>query len=69
MRRCAFSQRQNRSLLGHHALMEKLVADPGLRKEHHKPLRFPLERYYRANGFQDEEEDRATGSRGTVTSE
>jgi hypothetical protein len=30
-------------------LMDKLVADPALRKEHSRPLRFPLERYYRNN--------------------
>ena len=35
-------------------LMEKLVADPGLRKQHNTLLRFPVERYYRLNGFRAE---------------
>src|SRR5262245_2503803 len=36
-------------------LIEKLVADPALRKKHRRELRFPLERYYSEYGAFPEE--------------
>ena len=36
------------------SLIEKLVADPELRKAHHSPLRFPVQRYYMKNGLRPE---------------
>lgn len=33
------------------SLMEKLVADAELRRQHAAPLRFPVQRYYMKNGF------------------
>jgi len=32
-------------------LMEKLIADPSLRGQHSGPLRFPVERHYKQDGF------------------
>jgi len=37
------------------AWIEKLVADPELRKQYDAPLRFPVQRYYMKNGFHPEE--------------
>jgi hypothetical protein len=38
------------------SLIEKLVADPELRKQNNRQLRFPVERYYKVKGFRSEEE-------------
>jgi hypothetical protein len=38
-----------------HTLIEKLVADPGLRAKHKRDLRFPLERHYSEYGAFPEE--------------
>lgn len=35
-------------------LIEKLVADPELRRQHNSPLRFPVQRHYMKTGFHAE---------------
>jgi hypothetical protein len=38
-----------------HRLIQKLVAEPALREEHQRALRFPLERHYSEDGAFPEE--------------